>query len=200
MTQISLTRPGAARRRLLGASALATLLLAAGCSQSFNSTDITGVRYAQDFRLQGADGQERTMKDFRGKAVLIFFGFTQCPDVCPTELLKAAEVKRLLGPQGDRLQVVFITVDPERDTPEVLREYTRAFDPDFVGLYGTPQRTADTARDFRVHFKKVPTQDSYTMEHSSFSYLFDAEGQPRLVAGYALTAEQIADDVRKLLS
>lgn len=147
---------------------------------AYHGIDLTGATYAMDLRLSDPDGKERTLADFRGKAVLIFFGFTQCPDVCPTALTRAAEVKRLLGTDGDRFQALFITVDPERDTPEVLKAYTAAFDPSFIGLYGDAQRTAETAKDFKVYYKKVPTGASYTMDHTSLSYVYDSQGKLRL--------------------
>ncbi|KAI5932394.1 Protein SCO2 [Manis javanica] len=132
---------------------------------TYKGVDLTGATYATDIRLPDPDGNERTLADFRGKAILVFFGFTQCPDVCPTALARAAEVKRLLGPDGERFQTLFVTVDPERDTPEVLKAYTAAFDPSFIGLYGDLERTAQIAKDFKVYYKKMPTGSSYTMDH-----------------------------------
>ena len=174
-----------------------------GCQQkaprNFYGIDITGANYGKDFQLSDPDGRERTLSDFKGKAVMIFFGFTQCPDVCPTALIRAAEIKKLLGSDGDRLQVIFVTVDPERDTPEVLKAYAAAFDPSFVALYGNLQRTAKTAKDFKVYYKKVPTGASYTMDHSAFSYVFDPNGKLRLVLRHDQSAQDYAADLRQIL-
>src|SRR5260221_75408 len=156
--------------------------------------------YATDIRLSDPDGNERTLADFRGKAILVFFGFTQCPDVCPTALARAAEVKRLLGPDGERFQTLFVTVDPERDTPEVLKAYTAAFDPSFIGLYGDLERTAQIAKDFKVYYKKMPTGSSYTMDHTSLSYVYDPLGKLRLALRHEQPAQDYADDIRKLLN
>ncbi len=196
------------RRRLLragGALTAVTTLTAfglAGCDKvlpaSYNGIDITGASYAQGFRLTDTDGRERTLADFNGKAVMMFFGFTQCPDVCPTALVRAAEIKRLLGADGDRLQVVFVTVDPERDLPVVLKAYTAAFDPSFIGLYGDLARTAETAKAFKVFYKKVPTGSSYTMDHSTFSYVFDPRGKIRIVLRHEQSAEECAQDLRQV--
>jgi len=192
-------------RRRFAATALAAaaLLALTGCdrfrSPSFHGIDVSGADYARDFRLRGADGRAHTLADFRGQAVLIFFGFTQCPDVCPTALSRAAEVKTLLGEDGKRLQVLFVTIDPERDTPEVLREYTAAFDPSFLGLYTDLDHTGQTARDFKVYYKKVPTGASYTMDHSALSYVYDPQGRLRLVLRHDQTAQDYAQDIRQLL-
>ncbi|MGJ7570632.1 SCO family protein [Variovorax sp. RB2P76] len=191
------------RSLLLAGGGLAALALAA-CDKvlpaSYNGVDITGASYAQDFRLSDPDGRERTLADFKGKAVMMFFGFTQCPDVCPTALVRAAEIKRLLGADGDRLQVIFVTVDPERDLPVVLKAYTQAFDASFIGLYGDLQRTAETAKAFKVFYKKVPTGSSYTMDHSAFSYVFDPKGKIRLVLRHEQSAEECAQDLRQILA
>jgi protein SCO1/2 len=191
------------RRALLAASAAAFSLLVAACSRSgpeaFHGIDLTGADYAKDFRLTDPDGKERTLADFRGKAVLVFFGFTQCPDVCPTALATAAEAKRLLGADGDRLQVIFVTIDPERDTPEVLRSYAAAFDPGFIGLYGDAERLERTAKDFKVFYNKVPTGSSYTMDHTALTYAYDPQGRLRLALRHGQTAEQYAADLRRLL-
>ena len=194
---------GHRRRTLLQGGVLAALLALAGCQkqtpQTFHGIDISGATYGADFRLSDPEGRERTLADFKGKAVLIFFGFTQCPDVGPTALVRAAEVKRLLGADGERLQVLFVTVDPERDTPEVLKAYTAAFDPSFIGLHADLQRTAETAKDFKVFYKKVPTGASYTMDHSALSYVYDPAGRLRLVLRHNQTAQDYADDLRQIL-
>lgn len=195
--------PPTRRRLLLCAGGLAAVASLAGCDrllpERFNGVDITGANYAQDFRLTDADGRERTLADFKGKAVMMFFGFTQCPDVCPTALVRAAEIRKLLGADGERLQVIFVTVDPERDSPVVLKAYTQAFDPSFIGLYGDMQRTSQTAKDFKVFYRKVPTGSSYTMDHSAFSYVFDPKGKIRIVLRHEQSAQECADDLRRLL-
>jgi protein SCO1/2 len=141
----------------------------------------------------------RRLSDFRGKALMLFFGFIQCPDVCPTTLLRAGQVRRLLGADGERLQIIFITLDPERDTPEILREYTAAFDAEVLGLYGTPEQTRETADAFRIYFRKVPTGGGYTLDHSATSYIYDPEGRLRLAVSHQSTAESIAADLTILL-
>lgn len=189
------------RRRALQWGALSALAALGGCGKkpAFHGLDVTGGLYGRDFRLNDPDGRERTLADFRGKAVMVFFGFTQCPDVCPTALARAVEVKQLLGEDGARLQVLFVTVDPERDTPEVLKAYMAAFDPGFIGLYGDPQRIAETAKEFQVVYKKVPTGASYTMDHSALTYLYDPAGRLRLVMRHQQSAQEFADDLRRLL-
>jgi protein SCO1 len=186
-------------------------LVLAGCDRvkalfepgtKFNSIDITGAQYARNFALVDAQGRERTMADFQGKIVAIFFGFAQCPDVCPTALLELALVKQSLGAEGDKLQGIFITVDPERDTPEVLGTYVQAFDPSFVALRGSLEQTAAVAREFKVYYNKVPgkTPDSYTMDHSAGLYVFDTQGRVRLFARHGMGAEPLTQDIRRLLA
>lgn len=195
--------PSGRRGALWALSALSLAALTQGCSRraapAFTALDITGVDYGRDFRLLDAEGRTRTIADYRGKVVLVFFGFTQCPDVCPTALVRAAEVMRLLGPQAERLQVIFVTIDPERDTAALLREYPRAFHPSFVGLYGDATTTEATARDFKVFYNKVPTGGSYTMDHSTISYAFDPAGKLRLAVKHSQDAKSLADDVRRLM-
>ena len=193
------------RRRQVLSLALAAAAVAglAGCDRrtapSFRGLDLSGADYGRALDLTDPEGRERTLADFRGKAVLLFFGFTQCPDVCPTSLARAAEVKRLLGAEGERLQVIFVTVDPERETPEVLRAYTAAFDPSFLGLRGDVKRTAEAAHEFRVYYKKVPTGDSYTMDHTALNYVIDPRGRLRLALRHEQTAEDFASDLRQIL-
>ncbi len=187
-----------------GAAALAGLPLA-GCTESkpsFNGVDITGADYARDFRLKDTSGRERTLADFRGKVVVLFFGYAQCPDVCPTTMAEMAEVKRKLGAEGERLQVVFVTVDPERDTPEVMKAYMEAFDPAFVALIPTPEELAAMAKDYKVYYKKVDgkTPTSYSMDHSAASYVYDPEGRLRLYARYGAGADAMLADVKALLA
>lgn len=189
------------RRRLIGG--LAALALA-GCERAqdapFHALDITGADYAQDFRLQDPDGRTRTLAEFRGRAVLVFFGFTQCPDVCPTALARAAEVMQRLGDDARRLQVVFVTVDPERDTPELLRAYTAAFHPSFLGLHADLETTAATAKAFKVFYRKVPTGSSYTMDHTALSYAYDPAGRLRLAVRHESPAAEVAADIARLLA
>ncbi len=185
---------------------LATTLLLGGCNRTespsklgLKGLDVTGVDYGKDFRLTDFDGRERTLADFKGKVVMLYFGFVQCPDVCPTALARAVETKRLLGPDGDKLQLLFVTVDPERDSPEVLKSYMSAFDPSFLALYGNLERTRETAANFKVYYRKVPTGSSYTMDHTATSYVFDTHGQLRDVLRHEQTAADYAHDVALLL-
>jgi protein SCO1/2 len=166
---------------------------------SFNSMDVTGADFGKDFRLTDAAGRARTLADFRGRPVMIFFGFVQCPVVCPTALLRAVEVRRALGKDGETIQVIFITLDPERDTPEVILGYTAAFDPSFIGLYSDLAGTEKVARDFRVFYQKVPVGDSYTIDHTAYTYVYDARGQLRLTVKHDQPAAKTAADLRKLL-
>lgn len=179
----------------------AALAACDGGGPRFNNVDITGANYARDFRLTDFDGRTRTLADFRGKIVVVFFGFTQCPDVCPTTLSDMAEVKKRLGADGDKLQVIFVTLDPERDTPQVLAQYVPGFDPSFVGLYGTREQTAVTAKDFKVFYQKVPgkTETSYTLDHTAGSYVFDREGRLRLFLRHGGGVEPIVADLKALL-
>lgn len=190
---------------VLALSALSMFL--AGCNRagdaaapSFRGLDLTGAPYGRDFHLTDPEGRERSLADYKGKAVLMYFGFTQCPDVCPTALIRAAEVRKLLGADGEKLQVIFITIDPERDTPEVIKAYTAAFDPSFIGLYGDAKRTRETADEFKAYYKAVPTGGSYTMDHSALSYVFDPQGRLRLAMRHEQTAEDYANDIRQILA
>jgi protein SCO1/2 len=176
----------------------------AACSKGkpeFRGVDISEVEYARDIPLPDHNGQQRSLKDFRGKVVVVFFGYTQCPDVCPTTMQEMAEVKKLLGPDGDRLQSLFVTVDPDRDTPEMLKAYMGNFDPSFLALRGTPEQTAAVAKDFKIYFKKNDgqTPTSYTMDHSAGSYIYDTQGRLRVYYRYGSGVEALAADVRTLL-
>lgn len=178
--------------------------LLAGCSPqapSFQSTDITGAGFAQGLQLTDHNGQVRTLADFRGKAVVVFFGFTQCPDVCPTSLSVLAEVKALMGDKGRQLQVLFITVDPDRDTLAVLEAYMANFDPAFLALRPEPSELQAVADSFKIYYKKVdgPTPTSYTMDHSAGKYIFDTEGRIRLFSTYGTAADVVAQDILSLL-
>ena len=200
-----MNQPLPVRRQAIRACA-ATLVacLLAACSpdaQKFKSIDITGADYAKGFALADHNGAQRTLADFKGKVVVVFFGFTQCPDVCPTALADLAEVKRLLGPQGDKLQGLFVSVDPERDTPEVLKAYMTNFDPGFLALRPTAEQLPEVAKAFKIFYKKVegPTPTSYTMEHSAGSYVFDPQGRVRLYTRQAVGAQGLADDITLLM-
>ncbi len=162
--------------------------------------DITGAEYGRSFELADPQGRQRKLADFKGKVVLLFFGFTQCPDVCPTALSRSAEVLRLLRDDGSKIQVIFVTIDPERDTPELLQAYTTAFHPSFLGLRGDLQATRQTARDFKVFYAKVPTGSSYTMDHTAIAYVFDRKGRIRVALRHTDTARQVADDLALLLA
>lgn len=180
---------------------IAALLLAACTPQKFNSVDITGANYARDFQLNDHHGAPRRLADYKGKVVLIFFGYAQCPDVCPTTLADMAEVKRRLGADGDKLQVIFVTVDPERDTREVLAQYVPAFDKSFVGLSGSPEQTLATAQEFKIFFQKVPgaTPSSYTIDHTAGSYVLDPQGRARLFVRHKQDLDSVVADLKRLL-
>ena len=184
--------------------AACSLALFTGCSPDkpkFNAIDVTGANYAKSFALKDHTGQERKLTDFKGKVVVVFFGYTQCPDVCPTTMTELVEVKRLLGANGDKLQAVFITVDPTRDTAELLNAYVTNFDPSFVALIPTPEQLVEVAKEFKIYYKKVDgkTPTSYTMEHSAGSYIFDGQGQVRLFSRYGSGAQALAQDITVLL-
>ena len=187
-----------------GLAAVAGIGLAA-CSDrkpSFNAVDITGADYAKGFTLADADGKQRTLADFKGKVVVMFFGYAQCPDVCPTTMTEMAQVKQQLGSDGDKLQVLFVTVDPARDTPEVLKAYMGAFDPSFVALIPTPDELAAVAKDYKVYYKKVDgkTPTSYSMDHSAASYVYDTQGRLRLYARYGAGVPSMVSDLKTLLA
>lgn len=174
------------------------------CSEpaaKFVAVDLTGADYAKDFQLTDHNGQLRSIKDFAGKLVVVFFGYTQCPDVCPTTMAELAEVKKSLGADGDKLQGIFVTVDPARDTPEVLKAYMANFDPTFLALIPTPAQLVALAKDYKVYYKKVdgPTPTSYTMDHSAGSYVYDMQGRLRLYARYGGGAAALAGDLKLLL-
>lgn len=195
-------------KKLLGVLGFtAVALLAAGCDKlgdkppAFHNTDVTGVDYAKGFSLTDHTGKPRTLADYKGKVVVIFFGYTQCPDVCPTTMAEMATVVKELGPSGDDVQVLFITVDPERDTQELLSHYVPAFDKRFVGLYGDAAATAKVAKDFKVFYAKVPGADpaSYTVDHTAGSFVFDKQGHLRLFVRHGQGPALIAHDLRQLL-
>lgn len=167
----------------------------------FNGTDITGADFARDFALTDHNGQARTLANFRGKVVVVFFGFTQCPDICPTTLSDMAQVKQKLGAQGEQLQVLLVTLDPERDTPTLLSQYVPNFDPSFLGLTGTPEAIAQTAKEFKVFYQKVAgkTATSYTLDHTAASFVFDPQGRVRLFLRYGLGVDETVADIRRLM-
>lgn len=169
---------------------------------SFHATDITGAGYAKDFQLVDFDGQPRTLADFKGKVVVVFFGYTHCPDVCPTTMSELAQVKQALGAEGDRLQVLFVSVDPERDTPAVLKAYMQPFDPSFLALYApTPEKLAALAKDFKVFYQKVPRKDSadYSVDHTAASYVYDPQGRLRLFVRYGTPVVELTEDIKRLI-
>jgi protein SCO1 len=176
----------------------------AGCAEKkpeFRSVDITGADYAKDFALPDVNGQTKTLADFKGKAVVLFFGFAQCPDVCPTTMAEIASVKKSLGKDGEKVTAVFITVDPERDTPQVLKAYMESFDPSFTALRGTPEQTAALAKAFKIYYKKVEgkTPTSYTIDHTAASFVYDPQGKLRLYTRYGMGAQALAEDLKILL-
>jgi protein SCO1 len=168
---------------------------------AFKGIDITGANYANALSLPDTEGKLRTLADFKGKVTVVFFGFTQCPDVCPTTMAELADVKKRLGPDGERVQGVFVTLDPERDTAELLRAYMQGFDPSFVALRGDLQQTADSAKAFKVFFAKVPgkTDKSYTIDHTAGAYLFDAQGRVRVFTRHGSGPDMLLHDLQQLL-
>jgi protein SCO1/2 len=197
------------RRHVLArAIAWSVVLVApAGCQRSapgpsFRHTDITGADFARELVLTGHDGKPHALVDFKGKVVVVFFGFTQCPDICPTTLTEMAEVMKQLGPDADRVQVLFVTLDPERDTPELLARYVPTFDPRFLGLFGNEEATRKVAREFKVFYQKVPgiAPGSYSLDHTAGSYVFDTQGRVRLFVKHGQGPEVLMQDLRKLLS
>jgi len=192
------------RKLALASFAVLAVVAVVGCGPSapkFMASDVTGTSYGRDFQLVDHNGKPRTLADYHGKAVVMFFGYTQCPDVCPTTLAELAEAMKRLGPDADRVQVLFVTVDPERDTPDLLSKYVPAFDPRFVGLYGDADATARTAKEFKIIYQKQPgqTPGTYTMDHSAGTFVFDPNGKLRVYVGYGQGADVFAHDLRELL-
>jgi protein SCO1 len=171
-----------------------------GQAQAFRGIDITGASYARGFTLTDFHGEPRQLTDYRGKVVMLYFGFVQCPDVCPTALTRAAGVMQRLGADAPQLQLLFVTVDPERDTPALLREYLAAFHPSFVALTGSDDQIKAAADEFRAYYKKVPTGSSYTMDHTALSYLFDRQGRVRVALRHEQTVDDYTADVQALLA
>lgn len=186
--------------------AMLSMLGLAGCGQqakpAFQSTDVTGAPIGGDFRLTGHDGKPRSLADFKGKVVVLFFGFTHCPDVCPTTMAEMSAVMKELGPDADKVQVLFATLDPERDTRELLSQYVPGFDARFTGLYGTLEQTAATAKEFKVFYQKVPgkTEGSYVIDHTAGSYVFDKNGKIRLFLRHGGGTAPIVHDLKLLLA
>ena len=194
-------------RRLLLLSALPALL--AGCDRlpflapsGFHAIDITGANYARELSLTDHEGRRRSLADFQGKVVVVFFGYTQCPDVCPTTMVELVGARKLLGADGERVQGIFVTVDPERDTQELLKNYVTNFDAGFIGLRGDAEETAAAAKHFKVYYNKVPgsAPGLYTVDHTAGSYVFDAKGQVRLFTRYGAGPEALAQDLKILLA
>jgi protein SCO1 len=172
-----------------------------GGKPTFHFTDITGAEFARKLELPDADGKPRSLGDWRGKVVVVFFGYTQCPDVCPTTMAELAQIRTMLGSAGDRLQTVFVTIDPERDTPEILKAYVANFGPNVVALRGTAEQTAAVAKEFKVFYAKVPGKSgSYTMDHSAASFVFDPAGRVRLFVPYGADPKVLAADIRQMVS
>lgn len=167
----------------------------------FKATDITGATFARDFALTDHTGSKRTLADYKGKVILMFFGYTQCPDVCPTAMQRFQEVYKILGPQSARVQVLFVTLDPERDTREILAQYVPWFDKTFVGLYGSPEETAAVAKEYRVFYAKRKSEGAlaYTLDHWAGAYAYDPAGRIRLYLAPGLSAAEVAADVKRLL-
>ena len=197
-------------RRLILSAALAAPLLIAACNRapdappkpSFKSIDITGADYANKLDLPDVDGHMRHLSDFKGKIAVVFFGYTQCPDVCPTTMLELAQAKKALGADGAKVIGVFVTVDPERDTPAVLKAYVANFSPDFIALRGTPDEVKAAAKNFKVFYSKVPgaTPQTYTIDHTAGSYVFDTQGRVRLFTRYGSGVDALTSDLRTLLA
>lgn len=199
------------RHLLLSLAAASSSLLLAGCDKlglgsaakpAFKGIDLTGAEYARDLKLPDQDGRDRTLGDFKGKVLVVFFGYTQCPDVCPTTMAELAQVKKALGPEGDKVQGIFVTVDPERDTPPLLKAYLQSFDASFVALRGSEEQTKAAAKEFKVYYAKVPgkTEGSYTLDHTAASFIFDTQGRVRVFSRYGSGAQALADDIKLLLA
>jgi len=193
------------QRRHVLQLALSAPVLAAGCGENkpqFASIDLTGADYGKQLQLPDTEGRMRSLQEFRGKAVVVFFGYTQCPDVCPATMAELAQARQLLGPDGARVQGIFVTVDPERDTPQVLKAYVANFGPDIVALRGTPEQTAAVAKEFKVFFRKVEGKapGSYTMDHTAASFVFDPQGRLRLYTRYGIGAQALAGDLKQILA
>lgn len=194
-------------RRVVPAFASAVVAALVACGQAapahhFNAIDLTGAKYAHQFDLPDFDGKRRTLADFKGKVTAVFFGYTQCPDACPTTMAELAGIEKTLGPDAARVQVIFITLDPARDTGPLLKRYVANFHPDFLALRGDDAQTREVAREFKVFYEKVPgkTADGYTMDHTAGTYIFDAQGRLRLFARQNMDPVQLTEDLKALLA
>ncbi len=196
------------RRRV--ALGLAATALLSGCDRitgnstaaTFHFTDITGAEFARKLDLPDVDGKPRSLADWKGKVTVVFFGYTQCPDVCPTTMAELAQIRTLLGADGDKLQTVFVTIDPERDTADILKGYVANFGPGVVALRGDAAQTAATAKEFKVFVAKAPGKSpgSYTMDHSAASFVFDPAGRVRLFVPYGSDPKILAADIKQLFA
>ena len=169
---------------------------------AFRGADITGATYARTLSLPDIDGKPRTLGDFKGKVTAVFFGYTQCPDACPTTMAELAQVRKALGADADKLQGVFVSLDPERDTPEILKSYLASFDPSFIALRGTPEQTKAAADEFKIFYAKVPgkVEGSYTLDHTAGTFVIDAQGNVRLFERYGAGVEAMSADIKALIS
>lgn len=184
---------------LLGLSACGP---AATPKSPFKSTDITGATFARDFQLTDHNLKRRSLSDFKGKVVMLFFGYTHCPDVCPITLSEFATALKKLGADANKVQVLFVTLDPQRDTPALLAQYVPAFNPGFLGLFGSDAETKAVAQEFKIVYQKnipEPAKAGYTLDHSAGSFVFDQSGKVRLLMPYGLSSELIAEDLKTLL-
>lgn len=193
------------RRQLIGGMGVLSLGALAGCGDSNKLSfkygkDLSDKILGRTFKLKDPQGNVKTLSSFRGTMPMVFFGFTQCPAVCPTALARAAQIKKLMGPDGDTLQVIFITVDPERDKPAMLDAYVKAFDPTFMALSGTLEETAATAKEFKVFYEKIPSGSTYTLSHTATSFVFDTRGVLRLGLSPSLSAKQCTEDLLTVMS
>ncbi|QVW26307.1 SCO family protein [Pseudomonas hormoni] len=192
------------RRQVVAGIGLFGLGLLAGCDNSVSLSykygkDLNDKILGRTFKLKDSEGNLTTLSSFRGLMPMIFFGFTQCPAVCPTTLARAAQIKKLMGKDGDILQVVFITLDPERDTPAVLDAYVKTFDPSFVALHGTLEETAETAKEFGVFYEKIPSGSTYTLSHTATSYVYDTRGRLRVGLSQSLSAQECTEDLKTVM-
>lgn len=191
-------------RKPLKSAALGVLIaVLAACDQltpAYNGINVTGAKWGRDFHLTDADGRERSLADYRGKYVMVFFSYVYCPEVCPAALIRAAEARNGLGADREKVQVITITLDPERDTPPGIMKYAVSFDSTFVGLWGTPEGIKEVAKEFRVYYQKVPIGKSYSIDHTALTYIFDPRGRLRLAMGHQLTTDQYIADLRRLMS
>ena len=185
----------------------AAILMGSGCNQPvdqqdiFKATDVAGANFARNFQLTDHSGQPRTLSDFKGSVVVLFFGYIHCPDICPNTLSELATVMQRLGADAAKVQVLFVTLDPKRDTPAILAQFVPSFNPKFIGLYGTPEQTAETAKEYKLAVQKQPGKNkgNYTLDHSAGTYIYDTAGKLRLYANYGQGVEALVADIRVLL-